>query len=710
MYIGGEAPRVRRNQMKKKLMALALCLVMLLSVFTCFTACSKEENDDVASDIYAQTDGAKTLTMWIVTENKKLSRDENGELCFSPEVQKAMDSVEAAFSKETKKNFKVNIDIVFLTQEEYYGKLETAIAVNTNVDELIDKAARALDFYLREMDKKIQSGEVPYKNKEELTTQFYVDYPEFWPYREGVAWDEEEIQGEAEEEYVLNEWGIPELKYPEAEENQVDIIYLSGQDRLIEYIENDWLVALDEDLAGVGALISDYVAPTLMGGVMYNGMTFAIPNNVAIGKYTYMLIDKQMYDEFGYGQSFSSDITLVDCKNFLTDVELNIQNKNSSCYDVAPINSTFDETLKHFAYFWNIGYEETEDALGNAKYEYPYSVDSGFSVLGALYGNPANVNRGQIVLGFNNLLADPTFCGILETLKQYDVKDYYRSDSEMIAGQKAAISYLEADYSVKAEAEENDGVYTDENGRQYYVSVVKYPEVGEQELFGNMFAVCSASKYPYACVEVLEALNTESTLRNILQYGVEGEHYNIDELNGELSRIALNQSEIDNAIKQGKEPPIPVYYDMDINKTGNCFVAHPEEGKPADYWEIYKKQNGEAVINPLLGFDFGKHLENAGDAVMSKSSLESILKANAYVEKVLKSVDDTDKVSVVVSGLSSIFGNVDSTIVIKEGENSFRIDMGKLTDPAYVDESGTGELPYAVYAAWVIENGYLPAA
>ena len=118
--------------MKKKLMALVLCLVMLLSVFTCFTACLKEEDDDVASDIYAQDDSAKTLTMWVVTENKKLSRDENGELCFSKDVQKAMDEIEAAFTKETKKNYKINVDIVFLTQDEYYSKLETAIAANTD--------------------------------------------------------------------------------------------------------------------------------------------------------------------------------------------------------------------------------------------------------------------------------------------------------------------------------------------------------------------------------------------------------------------------------------------------------------------------------------------------------------------------------------------------------------------------------------------------
>ena len=683
--------------MKKKLMAMVLCLVMLLSVFTCFTACSEKEDDDVASDIYSQTDGAKTLTMWIVTENKKLNRDQNGELCFSPEVQKAMDAVEAAFTKETKKNYKINVDIVFLTQEEYYGKLETAIAANTDVDELIEKAARALDFYLELMDEKIKNQEIPYKNKEELTTQFYVDYPEFWPYRAGANWDIEDSDEEVEEEYILNEWGIPELKYPETEENQVDIIYISGQDRLTRYIENEWLAMLDDDLAGVGALISDYVAPTLLDGVKYNGMTYAVPNNVAIGKYTYMLIDKQMYDEFGYGQNFSSDITLADCESFLKDVSANLDNKNSACYDVAPINSTFEETLKHFAYFWNIGYEETEDDIGNVRYEYPYSTNSGFSVLGTLYGDPATINRGQIVLGFDNLLANSEFRNILNTLKTYDINRYYYADNEMISGQKAAISYLEADYSVKAEAAENGGVYTDENGREYYVTVVKYPEVGESELYGNMFAVCSATKYTYACVEILAALNTESTLRNILQYGVEGEHYNIDESTGVLSRVKLNaKGEV---------------YEMDINKTGNCFVAHAEEGQPENYWEIYKIQNGEAVINPLLGFDFATHLENSSGTTMSRAELENISKANEYVLNLLNAAESSDKLNATISGLASLFGNTETPIQLYDAktETTITVDMKKLTDPAYIDESGSKESPYAVYASWLTSNGYLPS-
>ena len=693
--IGGAVPHIRRNQMKKKLMALVLCLVMLLSVFTCFTACSKEEDDDVASDIYAQDDSAKTLTMWVVTENKKLNRDQNGELCFTKDVQKAMDEIEAAFTKETKKNYKINVDIVFLTQDEYYSKLETAIAANTDVEELVGKAKRALQFYLDLMDKKIKNQEIPYKTKEELTTQFYVDYPEHWPYREGVIWNNEEAEGDAEEEYILNEWGIPELKYPETEENQVDIFYFAGQDRLTEYADKDWLAILDEDLAGIGALIGDYVAPTLLDGVKYNGMTYAIPNNVAIGAYTYMLIDKQMYDEFGYGQSFAPDTTLVDCKDFLSDVAANRDNENSYCYDVAPINSTFEETLRHFAYFWDIGYEETEDDLGNVKYEYPYNTESDFSIFGTVYGDPAKVNRGQIGLAFNNLLADSKFQNILKTLKGYDASGYYYSDREMIAGQKAAISYIEADYSVKAEAAENGGVYTDENGRQYYVTVVKYPEVGEQELYGNMFGVCSATKYPYACVQVLAALNTESTLRNILQYGIEGEHYTIDENTGVLSRIALNS--------KGET------YDMDINKTGNSFVAHPEEGKPADYWEIYKAQNGEAVIDPLLGFSFSQHLENTTGNKMSKSEIENIRKANAYVKSVLADIDSSEKANVTVAGLASLFNKETVKYTDSENkENSFSVNISKLTDPAYMDESGTSECPFAVYVSWLNANGYLP--
>ena len=690
--------------MKKRLIALGLCLVMLLSMFTCLTACSNKEEENAEENILAKTDGAKTVTMWVVTENKKNYRDADGNLCYSPAVQQAMDKVEAAFSKITKISYKTNVDIIFLTEDEYYAKLERAIVANTDVDELVDKAERALAFYLKEMNAKIANEEIPYKTKDQLTTQFYVDYPEHWPYREGVDQESGDSAASDKEEYILNEWGIPELKYPDAEENQVDIIYISGQNKLINYIENEWLVSLDADLAGVGALLGDYIAPSLLEGVKYNGMTYAIPNNIAIGEYTYMLIDKKMYDMFGYGPDFTSDIDLVDCEQFLKDISDNRDSISGEYFGVVPIASTYEETLNHFVYFWELGYEEAEDYLGNIKCEYPYgnayNNKLGFSIFGALYGNPANATRGKISLGFNNLFADAEYQNILKTLKTYDINGYYGQPS---ANQKAAISYMTGDYSIKKIAQENDGVYTDENGREYYVTVVKYPQVGEDELYGNMFGVCSASKHQYASIQIITALNTNSELRNILQYGVEGEHYEINEKTGMLERLTLTyvtENEDGEEVKTATNDK----YLMDIEKTGNCFVAHPEEGLPANYWDNSKIQNGESVVDPLLGFDFAEYLSSTSDGKIDKKQIEALAKVNEIAKGWLDSARSEDVLEALLSDMNVLFSKdlceIDNVI----------LTTNLFTDITHVDETGSNESPGALYFAWMTDNGYLPLA
>ncbi len=670
--------------MKNRLLALLLCLAMMVSVLACFTACSQSEDDNTAEDILSKNDEAKTLTMWVVTENQKTDVDENGNPCFSKNVQKAMDEIEKEFTKLTKSAYKTNVDIIFLTEDEYYTELELAMTASTNVDELFDKAERALSFYLDVMNEKINNGQIPHMNKEELATQFYVDYPEYWAYRSEMRYaDSSDTSSSDEDKTVLNEYGVPELKYPETEENQVDIIYISGRDKFIKYVDNEWLASLDEELTA--STISSYVSPALLGGIKYQGSTYAIPNNIAIGEYTYMLVDKELYDNSSSSYEIDEDSNIIDCKDFLHYVTSSEQYS-----DVLPIASDFNETMSLFTWYWNIGYEEQVDSLGNTKYSYPIGDGSIFSMFGALYGNPKNATRGKLSLGFNNLLCNEEYQNILKTLKGYEYSGYYGTPVE---GQRVAVSYLKGGYEIKREATENGGVYTDENGREYYVSIVKYPEVGEDELYGNMFAVCSATDSVYHCMKIIEYINTNSTARNLLQYGIEGEHYQIKS-DGTLERIALDVNEQDESQKE--------YYLMDIQKTGNCFIAYPEEGLSADYWEDAKIQNGEAVVNPLLGFDFSTMLEDE-DSRMKQSELENVLSANKWISELIDGAENSVQLEAIIETLASKLSSETATI------GGYYISISKYMNTAYESESGYDFSPSTVYYKWMVENGYLPA-
>lgn len=680
--------------MKKKLLALVLCFAVLISAVASLSACSSNEDKSEAAAV--KSDGAKTITMWVVTENEKNSTDENGDPCFSPEVQEAMDKVEKAFSKVTKSKFKTNVDIRFLTAEEYYGKLESAISYSADRDSNVERAQRALKHYIKVMQEKIDNNEIVSMDEEEITERFYIDYPEYWEFREGGKYisNADNKTSAKDDEYIINDLGVPEIKYPDAGENQVDIFYLSGDniwkdendptsvsgyDRFMSYIKKGWLADLDENLDGVGANIKTFVSPVILNGTKHLGVTYAIPNNTVIGEYTYMLIDKETYDKFGYGKGFNSSVTLLDCESYLSDIA-------GGDTGLVPIDSTFEETMSHFVWYWDVTRQEGDEGI-----TYPFNKNGdSFSIFGSLLNDPANNGRGNIELGFNNILTDTGYQNVLKTLKSYDINGYYGNCED---DERAAISYITGGYGIKKSAENNSGVYTID-GHEYYVSVVKYPEIEENDLYGNMFAICSASKNSYACMEVLTALNTESQLRNILQYGIlpnpdtyEKGHYNIDEDTGVLRRIALNDA--------GE------YYSMDINKTGNCFVAHPEEGLPENYWDDFKKQNGEAIIDPLLGFDFKEQLEDTGATGFNVTDLNKIASVSASVYASISGARSVDDLKIIISELAAW---AEEGYAIDE----LGIDMSKYANKEY-ELMGDEHSMYAVYYSWLSKNGYAPA-
>lgn len=76
-------------------------------------------------------------------------------------------------------------------------------------------------------------------------------------------------------------------------------------------------------------------------------------------------------------------------------------------------------------------------------------------------------------------------------------------------------------------------------------------------------------------------LNTNSELRNVLQYGVEGVHYELDE----YDRVSRFNND----------------YMMNLEDTGNVFVAYPEEGMDEDVWERGVNTNLDVRIHALTG-------------------------------------------------------------------------------------------------------------
>lgn len=665
---------------------------MALSVV--FTGCASEEEEgaDVAKDT-----GAKTITMHIISEKEVCNSDAELEVYLKEEcggdkesakykemlaTMAAYDAVEAEFTKLTKSQHKTNVDIIFYTEDEYKELIGTAMDEYALEQKNSEVAGRALEKYIEEYQ-----SVYPEYPLSALEKSFYKYFPEYERYKDFISQTEdEEVE---DEQYKENDLGIKELVFPEAEENQLDIILINGFDMYTEYIENEWITSLNSYISTTGKQLTYNISTSLLNGVKYDGETYAIPNNVQMGEYTYMLVDKELAEKYKY--TWESFEDLIDCRYFVEDLVETEPN-------TLPIDATFQQCMDLFVWYWNIGVEL--DELGSAT----YTIDDSnkFSVIGKVYGDPAKAGRGKIDLGFTSLFADEAYREIYLCLKEYEMNGSYKTAGDTREG--AAISFVNGTYAIKKDAffnadgtekKTNDpdyGVYTDENGKEYYLYVAKYPEADEEALYGNMFAVSANSKHTEACVKVLTMLNTNPELRNILQYGIEGENYTIDETTGVLER--LNND-----------------YMMDIRRTGNCFIAHPEEGLPADYWEDAKAQNNDALINPLLGFDFNARLAEYGQR-LDNSLLDLVNQLTEEKVAELDACGTYDELEGLVNGTLAETMKDNPTLVATK----VPVNLAKITNKAYNTSTGNGgeideggESPYTIYYNWLTAFGYAPA-
>ncbi|WP_127587762.1 ABC transporter substrate-binding protein [Paenibacillus koleovorans] len=102
----------------------------------------------------------------------------------------------------------------------------------------------------------------------------------------------------------------------------------------------------------------------------------------------------------------------------------------------------------------------------------------------------------------------------------------------------------------------------------------------------TMTAISRTSKNPERAMMLLELVNTDSTLFNLLAFGIEGKHY---------TKVGPNTIKIQTGAG---------YAHGRSWEFGNVFNGYLLEGQPADTWEKTKKLNDSAKRSELYGFKF----------------------------------------------------------------------------------------------------------
>ncbi len=469
-------------------------------------------------------------------------------------------AVNEAINKITKAKFKTKLNIKYVKESEYYEKIEEALA---------------------EHEYALENGLI---SKNQPTT----------------------------EETVYNEYGVPELKYPEAKDYQVDILFIgdagniSGYEKYREFADKEWLLAIDDQLSDAAMTLYTYIDDLYFDAIQYNGLTYGIPNNTVIGEYTYLMVDKALMNEYYYtASSFpTSSIYDTNFQKFLNYVyEANVKGgyAEGDAEYIYPLYSA-DGVDVSFIHYW--GYD-----LNSMPGSYILRPDE-FSLFGGTYLN--DTIRGE-QLGYENLLINKTYIDRVKTKLTFEKTAGFMTDN---AAANAAVKIVKGGWELQQE-------YSD----KYEILVMGTPRATEADVFGSMFAVGGSSTASDRAVEIITYLNTNPEFRNLLQYGIEGVNY------------TLEDEVIDDVTYRYVVPTEDNKYVMDIEKTGNMFIAHPNAKENIMAWEYGKKQNYDAISSPALSvfFDLTNYkIDEKSIRVIEvvSDAIEAYLEANVYNESI----------------------------------------------------------------------------
>lgn len=108
-------------------------------------------------------------------------------------------------------------------------------------------------------------------------------------------------------------------------------------------------------------------------------------------------------------------------------------------------------------------------------------------------------------------------------------------------------------------------------------------------ILSTMNAISSTSKNPARAMRFIELLFTDKEIHNLLQYGIEGEHYTKDPENPERINFVENTRYDNRKFGWG---------------LGDEFMSYLQPGQVDNQWELYKEINDTAGVPEVIGFNF----------------------------------------------------------------------------------------------------------
>ena len=540
--------------MKKRLFALFLAVATMLPLI--FASCGTATNSgEVITEDEIAARKPKTVVLTLMTGDET--------------TDEAIKAVQDEINSITTQRFKTQVILRYFKESEYEEKIDQIVA-----DIAEERTLQA------ELDSIADASEKESKRHSAIDKLIAADKDDG---ARKSKWYKEEVQEEESEtefyETEFNILGASVEKYPTASATQMDVFLICGAENLTKYVSDEayatdgesFLLQLDEMLASSASELNHYLNPnTLAGGKVGNG-TYAIPTNRQLAsEYTYLVLDKALVAKYGIDESKITGLTDKETIKYLNAVSAGETDVSPILNSLAGLYDKVDED----AFIKPISLADAPGIVG---------IFSGeTTIFGTYVSNASSTGMKSVP---KNILNQWQYTEFYTYMKQFERNGYFCE--EPTKDTKYALAVVEGDEAYPSTMDSS----------KYIVKVLEKPIASTETVGEYMLGISKYAENADRCMELITFLNTNSEFRNLLQYGIKGVNYKIEEDTGKLVR--LNHD-----------------YMMNIYTTGNTFIAYPEEDMSLDVWEKAKETNKSTLVSPYLGFVF----ENENNAELIKAA------------------------------------------------------------------------------------------
>ena len=276
-------------------------------------------------------------------------------------------------------------------------------------------------------------------------------------------------------------------------------------------------------------------------------------------------VDDRIYGVPAYKDSSISNYAVWDKE--LVD-EYNIDYKNLTT--IESLTPTFEMLKKekndYPVYVKNDGVYSIFDVYDQ--------IGAGMQILGVRYDD----QEGKVCF----TLEEPEIYSALETFHDWYKKGIINPDAATLTEARVYNMWRIAQGWESA----GETAWGPDMGKEVVVQKWGDTILSNETVRGSMNMISANSKYPEKCLELLNLVNTDTTLRDMFYYGEEGVNFEYVDVDGTQKVHKINTD-----------------WSMAGYTQGTFFTVTPEDTTTTDQWGEIKALNEEAVPSVMLGFN-----------------------------------------------------------------------------------------------------------